>query len=217
MDGIARPAFSCLALARYEGRAREVIIKWKHAHSAQLDAALSAVWASALPPRPQFAHSPPGGNARRSLCVVPAPSRWQRRRDGRLVAAVLGCVAAREWGVSCLDAMRIRPVFQLYSGSLLRELAQKFRVWCAGQIGVGYQVANFAARERKRAGIYARERLDGLQVVIVDDVVTTGATISAVANAVRAAGGEVIGALALAAPSPPQLRSNTVTRKWLSE
>jgi orotate phosphoribosyltransferase len=44
----------------------------------------------------------------------------------------------------------------------------------------------------------ARGALDGRTFVIVDDVVTSGATIGEAARAIRAAGGQVDGAVALA-------------------
>ncbi|OOB89722.1 ComF family protein, partial [Rathayibacter sp. VKM Ac-2630] len=45
----------------------------------------------------------------------------------------------------------------------------------------------------------ARRRLDGLEAVLVDDVVTSGATLLELRRAVEAAGGTVRGAVALAA------------------
>jgi len=56
------------------------------------------------------------------------------------------------------------------------------------------------------AGAYAvrarwADRVAGSRVVLVHDVVTTGATLAEAARAVRAAGGQVVGAATLAATS----------------
>lgn len=67
-------------------------------------------------------------------------------------------------------------------------------------------------REQRRANLHgvhrARGRLDGRRFLIVDDVVTTGATLAEAARAIREAGGEPVGAVAIAAtprrgPSTP--------------
>jgi ComF family protein len=56
-----------------------------------------------------------------------------------------------------------------------------------------------ADRARNRAGSMRSIRsLEGRRFVLVDDVLTTGATLDEAARAVREAGGEVVGAVALA-------------------
>jgi predicted amidophosphoribosyltransferase len=62
------------------------------------------------------------------------------------------------------------------------------------QVRLGRE-ARFANVER---GTAARIRLDGRRVLLVDDVVTTGATLTEAARAVRAAGGAVLGAATVA-------------------
>lgn len=57
-----------------------------------------------------------------------------------------------------------------------------------------------AERARNLDGVFARARpVDGLRVLLVDDVVTTGATLAAAAEVLRAGGAEVVGAAVLAA------------------
>lgn len=67
------------------------------------------------------------------------------------------------------------------------------------------------ARSERRANLdgafRARRRLDGERIVLVDDVVTSGATLLELRRAVRAGGGAVAGAVALA--GTPGRRSAT--------
>jgi len=58
-------------------------------------------------------------------------------------------------------------------------------------------------RRNLRDAFSCRPRLDGLRVAIVDDVMTTGATIDAVARAVRAAGAGRVDAWAVARTPEP--------------
>jgi len=57
-----------------------------------------------------------------------------------------------------------------------------------------------AERARNLDGVFALARpVDGFRVLLLDDVVTTGATLAAAAGVLRAAGADVIGAAVLAA------------------
>lgn len=57
-----------------------------------------------------------------------------------------------------------------------------------------------ADRQQNLLGVHrARGSLDGRRFLLVDDVVTTGATLAEAARAIRGAGGEVVGAVAIAA------------------
>lgn len=61
------------------------------------------------------------------------------------------------------------------------------------------KVLDAGARASNRRGAFAAtRRLDGTKVLIVDDVLTTGATVSEAARALSAAGARVVGAATLA-------------------
>lgn len=62
-----------------------------------------------------------------------------------------------------------------------------------------------AERQRNAAGSMRSLPADGLRVVLVDDVVTTGATLAEAARAMRSAGGAVLGAITVA--STPERRA----------
>jgi orotate phosphoribosyltransferase len=58
---------------------------------------------------------------------------------------------------------------------------------------------------RVRRGLFAPD-VNGQRCIIVDDVLTTGATLAEAARALRAAGALVTGAVVLAATRPPVTR-----------
>lgn len=104
--------------------------------------------------------------------VVPIPSSSAAmRRRGYAVAALL----ARAGG--------LRP-------QRLLRIARR----AEDQRGLGR-----VERDRNVAGVFAARPATGLHVVIVDDVVTTGATLAEAAKTLRAAGAHVVGAATVAA------------------
>ena len=83
---------------------------------------------------------------------------------------------------------------------LVPRRAAYFRSLEVAQAGVAQKSLGVDERAANRAGaLRARWSLAGLRVAIVDDVVTTGATLDEAARAIRAAGGEVDHAVTLAA------------------
>jgi ComF family protein len=113
--------------------------------------------------------------------IVPVPlsrSRLLRRRFNQ--AARLGDDLSRRTGIA-MDAL-----------SLVRVRST------ASQVGLSR-----AQREENVRGAFAvreerRDRIDGRHVVLIDDVVTTGATVSAATRALRRAGAMRVDVLALA-------------------
>ena len=83
---------------------------------------------------------------------------------------------------------------------LLRRAGLRHEPLLAQARGTGIQ-KSLGVEERAanlRGAFVARRHLTGLEVVLVDDVLTSGATLGEAARAVRAAGGEVVAAATLA-------------------
>lgn len=72
-----------------------------------------------------------------------------------------------------------------------------------GQKGLGRGARSQRVRGSMRVGVRARPPVAGKPCIIVDDVLTTGATIGEAARALHQAGAKVRGAVVLAATRPP--------------
>jgi ComF family protein len=169
---------------RYEGVVRSAILNYKEHGRTDVARALAASLGSALSTALGTGSGAGGGvggpgsaiAGRVEVCPVPT-SRAAFRRRGYDPLALLLRRAGLSWRTGLLVPTRGH----------------------ARQKALGR-----AARARNSAGwLRARHPLVGRGFVLVDDVVTTGATLLEAARAIREAGGEVVAAVALA--STPRL------------
>ena len=178
--GLALPPVR--AIARYAGPVRAAILAGKERGRTDLPGLLGVALGRALL-RLRAMGVLPG-----DCWIVPAPSRRSaaRRRGGDPVTAM--AVAAATTMAAAGVAAGVAPC--LHTGGRARD--------SVGLDAAG-RVANLAGRIRfsDSAGPPG-----GAPVVLVDDVVTTGATLLASVTALRAQGVEVTGLLALAAAAP---------------
>lgn len=193
VPGDFEPAFPVFSLGEYRGRRRRAIIAWKNVVDRELtDAVCRIVEARALELagalRPRDAESAGAPQADGRILVVPAPSRFRRRHDGRFVAGHVAQAAAKgltEAGVpaDAVDALR--------TGSAR---------------GLGLR-----GRRRKTSFIRARREFrTELNCVVADDVLTSGATLAGCARELEKAGARVVCAVVLAAAADPRNRKANV-------
>jgi len=174
----ARPDYDrARAALRYDAGARRLILPFKHGDRVEIATALAPMMARAGP-----------ALLRSADLLVPVPlHRWRlfRRRynQAALLAQALARIAARPVLPDAL--VRTRPTAAL------------------GGKGAGERRAEvadaFAVRARRA------ERVAGRRVLLIDDVMTSGATASACARALKAAGAAGVDVLAAARVPDPRL------------
>jgi len=159
------------AALRYGGVVRRVILSLKEQGRTDVAGALARPLADTLAEALSAAARAGGSRQGIELCTVP-PSRAAFRRRGYDPVALL----LRKAGL---------PVVRGVLVSVRRHAQQK--------------VLDRGARQRNLVGsLAARRPLAGRSFVLVDDVVTTGATLIEAARAIREGGGRVLFAVALA-------------------
>ncbi|GAA1709822.1 ComF family protein [Isoptericola hypogeus] len=195
LDGV--PPLPVWAAARYAGPVREVVVAWKDHGRLDLDRVLGPALRRAGGEVASAVRPAAGG---RTVLVVPAPSTGAARRSrGREHVAVLAAAVAlglRDGGVPACVRTALRR-----------------RGRGRDQVGLGAR-----ARGRNLAGgVVVRPRALPVDAgrpicLLVDDVLTTGATLAAAERALEAAGADVVAALVVAATPPPGDRE-TCTRE----
>lgn len=190
LDG--RSLLDVRCVARYAGPVRSAVTAWKDRGRTDLDRPFAAVLRRAA--RRTTGAGPAGraaAGATSAVLVVPVPSTGRARRQrGRAPVEVLAAAVAaglRDAGVPASVSHALRRV----AGPDLARLGARARgVALAGSVHVS-----------------RRTDLRGREVVLVDDVLTTGATLAACHAALVAAGAHVRGGWVLAATPPPPGRA----------
>ncbi|GCD20773.1 hypothetical protein CTKZ_23350 [Cellulomonas algicola] len=185
LDG--RPLLPVWTLADNVGPVRHAVVAWKDGGRLDLTRPLAAdVARAARSVAPHVPRSRPGPLV---VAAVPSTAGARRRRGGWLVDD-LARAAVRGLGEAGVVACRA-PVLRRRGGQ--------------DQAGLGAR-----ARARNLLGQVRVARggrvLGGRDVLLVDDVLTTGASVAASAAAVRAAGGFVVACLTVASTPAPGAR-----------
>ncbi|QTE30283.1 ComF family protein [Pengzhenrongella sicca] len=181
------------ALAPYTSPVRELVVAWKDRGRVDLTAALGEALAAGTADVARALRALPAtgpGPARLPVLVVPAPSAGAaRRRRGVDLVGELAVAVARACTAVGVPAQAAAVLAQ--------------RRGARDQVGLGARARGGNLGDRVRWRTRAPLPAPGQPVLLVDDVLTTGATLAACERAVERAGARVVGALTLAVTPPP--------------
>ena len=188
-----------LAAGRYAGNLALVLLAYKNHGRTDLGAALRPMLAGAL-------HQAAEDAGRDALVLVPVPGtgRAIRRRGYSPLGLLLGTLRTR----GLLPAgTSLHPLVRHAPSGLLRRLRPGNLP--AGVQGRSVPSQKHLGRKGRRTNVHGSMTaghagsLTGVRTLVVDDVLTTGATIAEATRALRAAGARVEGAVVIAATSSP--------------
>ena len=202
MDVDGSVLLAVVAAGAYRGELAQALLSFKSHGQGQLGDVLARGLARAL----RAAAGDAGG-----LLLVPVPTSGgaYRKRGFSPVHLLLGRLGAGSpagglRGFTVVDALR-----KAGPAARARPIARAGTMGTAagasgGQkgLGRGARAQRVRGSMRARGGLHPPD-LRGRHCIIVDDVLTTGATLAEAARVVRAAGGLVRGAVVLAATRPP--------------
>jgi ComF family protein len=164
---------AALALAPYQGPLRDLCLRLKHRRDAWLARWLAELLVDA---RPSAFRSESDRDPR--ALVVPVPLHWRRRLErGYNQAEALADALARRLGLRSARPLRRVKATAILAGSGRSERAERLR-------------GAFRARPGRP--------LDGRTVLLVDDILTTGATCGSAARALKKAGAARVVAVVVA-------------------
>ena len=183
--GCAGSAVPVLSIGGYEGRLRAILLAYKERRAVavrhDLGPRLAELILSVL--------APPGAAAvdgvRFILVPVPSTAASRRSRGHEPVTALARVTAA---------SLRRRGV----AATVLLCLSHARSVADQSGLSAGRRQLNLAGAFTVRPGRRRRRRLGQIEVLVVDDIVTTGATAAEAVRAIRAAGGWVAGVVTIA-------------------
>lgn len=212
-DGTAR--FGVVAAGPYRDELAQAILSFKRGGHGRLAAVLGPCLAKAF----KAAVGPEQG-----LILIPVPSSGKafRKRGFSPVHLLLAAVRRRRMlgDNNMLDALRRkggplgqRPLWQALTGvwgTVLGAIVGQAALHATGGqkgLGRGERVRRVSGSMVVKPGF--RSKIGGRRCLIVDDVLTTGATLAEAGRALEAAGMTVCGAIVLAATRPPAYASLT--------
>ena len=179
-----RGGVRAFAVTAYAGSARRLVLAYKERGRRELAVVFGLALAEAVPKAlarvSDQARAGPSGRC----WLVPAPSRW---------------TAARARGGNHVELAARRAARELRSRGVPAEVAPVLRLRGRGRDSVGLSGADRATNLRGRVRVHGPSPPPGEATLLVDDVITTGATAAACATALTNAGVQLTAVLALTA------------------